>query len=551
MGNRFRQHFHHGAWGPTPTRRVAVASLGDAFEVIAVLLQSTITRTSIACVCLLVTTGASVMRSVGAQTSALKFDISIAPSLNEPAKDGRVFLMLNSSGQREPRLAAGRTGIDAPPLLAHDVAKFAAGSPVTIDASAVAFPVKSLADVKPGEYFVQALFDSNSDLKSINSPGNLYSTPQKISIDPKSAQTIRLTLDQRLPPEELPADTDTVKFVKIQSKLLSAFHNRPIFLRAGVLLPRDYDPAKRYPLRVRIGGYGARFTDVQRLLGGQSEFRSAWMAEDTPRMILVHLDGDGPLGDPYQVNSDNHGPYGDAITQELIPYVEQKFHAIGNGRSRVLDGGSTGGWVSLALQIFYPDFFNGTWSSCPDGVDFRAFQLVNIYDDANAYVNRFGFERPSMRELTGDTRFTMRHECQMENVLGAGDSWTMSGEQWGAWNATYGPRGTDGRPVALWDPVTGAIRKDVAEHWKKYDLRLVLEQNWPALAPKLRGKIHIFVGEADNYFLNNAVHMLDAFLAKATPAYEGTIEYGAGKGHCWTAITPRQMMDQMAARMAQ
>ncbi|HWC77605.1 MAG TPA: alpha/beta hydrolase-fold protein, partial [Blastocatellia bacterium] len=252
-------------------------------------------------------------------------------------------------------------------------------------------------------------------------------------------------------------------------------------------------------------------------------------------------------GDPYQINSANSGPYGDAITQELIPYVEEKFRAIGQPYARVLDGGSTGGWVSLALQVFYPDFFNGTWSYCPDGVDFRGFQLVNIYTDKNAYVNGHGFERPSARDLNGDIRFTIRHECQMENVMGMGDSWALSGEQWGAWNAAYGPRGEGGLPVPLWDPKTGVINRAVVEHWKKYDLRLVLEQNWQTLGPKLKGKINIWVGEADNYFLNNAVHMLDDFLSRARPAYGGKILYGAGKGHCWLGVSQREMMDEMSA----
>jgi len=266
-------------------------------------------------------------------------------------------------------------------------------------------------------------------------------------------------------------------------------------------------------------------------------------------MVLLHLDGDGPFGDCYQVNSDNNGPYGDAITQELIPYIEQKYRCIGEPRARVLDGGSTGGWVSLALQVFYPDFFNGTWSGYPDGVDFRAFQLINIYDDANAYTNKHGFERPSARDLNGEVRFTIRHECQMENVMGLGDSYTMSGEQWGAWNATYGPRGTDGKPAPLWDPKTGKINRELVEHWKKYDLRMVLEQNWKTLGPKLRGKLTIWVGEADEYFLNNAVHLLDSFLSKADPPYEGKIIYGPGKGHGWTPFSERETMNQMAAAM--
>ncbi|HYP52668.1 MAG TPA: alpha/beta hydrolase-fold protein, partial [Pyrinomonadaceae bacterium] len=320
----------------------------------------------------------------------------------------------------------------------------------------------------------------------------------------------------------------------------------------GVVLPRDYakEASRRYPLRVHVGGYGAKYTGVQRLTRSGSDFIRAWLADDAPRFILLHLDGDGPFGDPYQVNSDNNGPYGDALTRELIPHVEQRFRAVGQPHARVLDGGSTGGWVSLALQIFYPDFFNGAWSFCPDGLDCRAFQLINVYEDRNAYVNSHGFERPSARDERGDTKFTVRHEAQMENVLGAGDSWAMSGEQWGAWNAVYGPRGSDGRPRPLWNPRTGEIDRSVGEHWKRYDLRLVLEQNWQTLAPRLRGKLRVWMGDADTYFLNNGVYLLEDFLARAAPAYEGKITYGPRQPHCWIPLGERELLDEMAARVA-
>jgi len=458
--------------------------------------------------------------------------------------------MLNIRQSPEPRLTAGETGIDAPPIFARDVKDFASGGVGIIDASAAAFPLESLSKLPAGEYFAQALFDTNTDLKSVNAPGNIYSAPQKLRLDPQTSGTVKLELTAKIPDEQLPQDSEYVKYVKLQSDLLTKFHKRPIYLRAGVILPRDFerDQTRRYPVRVHIGGYGSRFTQAGAMMS-RGEFREAWMADDSPRMILLHLDGDGPYGDCYQVNSENNGPYGDAITQELIPYIEKRFRAIGEPYARVVDGGSTGGWVSLALQVFYPDFFNGVWSYCPDGVDFRQFQLVNIYSDDNAYINQHGFERPSARDHNGDVRFTVRHECQMENVLGAGDSWTMSGQQWGAWNAAYGPRGADGRPRPLWNPKTGEIDRTVIEHWKRYDLRLVLEQNWNNLAPKLRGKIRIWIGEADNYFLNNAVHLLDQFLSRADPPYAGKISYGAGKGHCWLGLSERQMMDEMAAAM--
>lgn len=479
----------------------------------------------------------------------LKFEVTLASALSAQPQSGRLFVIISKGERGEPRQGAGRTGMESPPMFARDVANLSPNNAGLIDAQCVAFPINSLSDVEPGAYSVQAVLDTNQDLKSLNAPGNLYSKPQRMTLDPRKSGVVKLQLTEQIGPEQLPAETESVKFVKLQSALLTKFWGRPIYLRAGIILPRDFErePNKRYPVRVQIGGFGSRYTGVQRMMADGSTFKQAWMADNAPRMILIHLDGAGPLGDPYQVNSANNGPYGDAVTQELIPFIEKKYRGIGEGYARTLDGGSTGGWVSLALQVFYPDFFNGTWTACPDGVDFRGFQLVDVYKDQNAYVNARGFERPGAREINGDVRYTMRHEVQMENVLGRGDSWTMSGGQWGAWNATYGPRGADGRPVPLWDPKTGAINHEVAEQWKKYDLRLYLEQNWKTLGPKLKGKIHVWVGEADNYFLNNAVHLLDAFLGKADPAYGGKIEYGAGKGHCWLGLTERQVMDEMAA----
>ena len=481
------------------------------------------------------------------QPADLRFEVRIAPGLIPSPRDGRLFVVLGRNRFPEPRTQIGRTGYDVPPVFAKDLKNFAPGIAGIIDDTAASFPIENLAELPKGDYFAQAIFDSNIDLKSINAPGNLYSSITPISVDTFTGD-IRIELTRMVPEEESPSKNEYIKYIKIRSELLSKFHARPIYLRAGIILPRGYtaEPSRKYPLRVHIGGYGARYTNVSRMMLGNSEFRTAWLSDDAPRMILLHLDGDGPFGDPYQVNSENNGPYGDAVTRELIPYVEQKFRAIGQPSFRVLDGGSTGGWVALALQIFYPDFFGGTWSYCPDSVDFRALQLINIYRDVNAYVNEHGFERPSARDLNGDVRFTIRHECQMENVMGFGDSWTMSGEQWGAWNAVYGARGLDGRPMPLWDAKSGKIDRRQVEHWKKYDLRMVLEENWKTLGPKLRGKINIWIGEADDYFLNNAVHMLDQFLSKANPPYEGRIVYGPGKGHCFLGLTQRQLMDEMA-----
>jgi len=477
--------------------------------------------------------------------AGLRFEVSLAADVKPQWTSGRMLLVLASPESKDPRREIGQTGMDGAPILGCDVAELKTGAPVVLDEHSAIAPIASLAALPAGDYSVQAVFRCNPDLRLVAAPGNLSSAPLKVHLDPASPATIKLQLARVDPPEELPPDTDEVKFLKFESKKLSAFWKRPMFLRAGVRLPRDFatDTTRRYPLLVRIGGFGGRYSGIGRARARTNE------PDDAPRFVTLQLDGAGPLGDPYQVDSENHGPYGAAITEELIPFVEQKFRCIGEPRARFTTGGSTGGWVSFALQVFYPDFFNGCWSFFPDGVDFRCFQLVDIYADSNAYVNRYGFERASKRTIDGETEYTMRHECGIENVLGDGDSYNTSGGQWGAWIATYSPRGKDGRPLPLWDPKTGAIDKQVAETWKKYDLRLVLEQNWKTLGPKLAGKIHVYVGDADDYFLNNAVVRLQKFLDKAQPPYGGTIQFGWRGGHGWTPLAPGEMLKQMAARV--
>jgi len=489
--------------------------------------------------------------SLAAAPARLRFEVALGDGVTSVPVSGRLLVVLASSSPPEPVKRLGDTGTDAAVTLGRDVADWKAGQPATLDATSAIFPIASLGELKPGEYVVQALLRCNQDLRVTDADGNMSSEPTRVQVDPSSDEPIKLTLSKKRDEKDAPVDTKFVKYIRVESPLLTKFWKRPISVRAAVILPRDFETETdhKYPLRVDIGGFATRYTAAKHFVDSPfSPTRKLWLADDTPRFVVLLLDGAGPLGDPYQVNSDNNGPFGDAITQELIPFVEKQFRCIGEPKARFLNGGSTGGWVSLALQVFYPDFFNGCWSISPDGVDFRAFELIDIYRDENAYVNRFGFERPSKRTLDGDVEFTVRHECQMENALGDGDSWTMSGQQWGAWNAVYGPRGDDGKPKPLWNPKTGVIDRSVVEHWRKYDLRNVLESNWATLGPKLRGKIHISVGEADDYFLNNGVVLLEKFLRAADPAFEGEIKYQPRAGHTWSAWSDLEMLQAMDAR---
>jgi hypothetical protein len=491
--------------------------------------------------------GAGALHSADRPTATnLRFEVTVAPGLLAKPTDGRLLVVLGSEaanpsrrGRRtEPRQAIGDTGMTAPPVLGADVTGFAPGVVGVVDRASAIFPIESLEALPTGEYDVQAVFDWNPDLRLPDAPGNLYSKVTKARLDPAQGGTVKLALTEQVPPERLPADTERVKYVKLESRLLSRFHGRPMFLRAAVVLPPDFDrePDRRYPLRVHIGGYGTRFTSI------------AGLTRSTAPIIGLMLDGAGPYGDPYQVNSANNGPYGEAVTQELIPYVERTYRGVGAGHARFTDGHSTGGWVSFALQVFYPDFFNGCWSFCPDPVDFRAYELINIYEHPNAYVNQYGFERPAKRTITGETVYTVRHECQVEVMLGRGNRWWLSGKDWCAWNATYGPRGPDGLPRPLWDGKTGRIDHSVTDHWQQYDLRLVLERNWKTLAHRLQGKLHLYSGDHDDYFLNNAMRLLEAATKKFDPPFDGQITFGPMQGHGFHPLNDAQTTAVMLKR---
>jgi hypothetical protein len=471
-----------------------------------------------------------------ARPAGLRFEVKLDPQqVGEKPQSGRLLVGIAKKGEH-----VDFTNYKPPvlPILGVDVEAFTADKTVVLDSACDCFPLSPLNELPAGEYSVQAVFMTNTEINLPDAPGNRYCQPVKVKLDCAAGTTVRLLLDESHD-VETPKETPTHKYLHIPSKLLSDFHGRPVKYRVGVVLPPNFEKEKdkQYALLVDIGGFGTRHTHAHET------------APD-PRFVTIIPDGAGPLGDPYQVNSANNGPYGDALTQEVIPYIEKSYRCIGSPKARFTCGISTGGWVSLALQVFYPDYFNGCWSQCPDSVTFERFELIDLYNDANAFVNGHGFDRPSTRTIDGDVISTVRHEVRLEQVLGRRGKWELSGRDWCCWNAVYGPRGKDGKPVPVWDGKTGKIDKTVVEHWKKYDLKRVLENNWKTLGPKLAGgKVNVWVGESDDYYLNAAVHRLKSATEMfKDPPFDGKILIELRKTHDYGGWTRKDMLDAMWKR---
>jgi enterochelin esterase-like enzyme len=484
------------------------------------------------------------------RAAGVRFEVDFFPIARKENLTGRCYVALSRDDKQPPIQTSGSTGT---PLFAVDVHDLAPEKPVVIDGSTLGHPVRTLYDLPAGEYWVQAFFNVYTECKRADgavvwvhldqgegqdwkrSPGNLYSKPRKLTIPDTIEFRARLHCDQVIPPIPPAKDTEFVKHIKFESKILTQWWGVPIHLGATVLLPKDYPghPEVRYPVNY-VQGHFSPGAPLGFGRGGAMD--AFWFDEETPRFIAVTFQHPTPFyDDSYAVNSENNGPYGDAILQELIPEVERQYRVIAEPWARCLSGGSTGGWEALALQIFHPDFFGGCWASCPDPVDFRYHQIVNIYEDANAYYIDKGFtrvERPNTRKVDGNVESMMKDENGYELVCG---DKSRSGGQWDIWEATYSPRGLDGYPMRLWDKRTGEIYKGVAAYWREhYDLRHILETRWKELGPKLAGKLHVYVGDADTYYLNNAVKLLDDFLKTTKdPHYGGTVEFGSCKPHCW------------------
>jgi hypothetical protein len=509
--------------------------------------------------------------------TAQSFSVTFPKEVSAQPLDGRLLLLLSTDPSDEPR-----NQIDDTPrsqmVFGLNVDGWQPATPTVVDAAAYGYPIRRLKDVPPGEYTVQAVLNKyetfhRSDGKTIKlhpdmgegqhwniSPGNLYSKPQKIVVGHNSAP-ISVALTEVIPPIAAPADTKYIRHIRIQSDVLTKFWGRPMFLSAVVLVPEGFDehPKARFPLIIFHDHFVSDFDGFRTTppdpnlkpdfserfhLAGYNriqqeeayKFYQQWISPNFPRVLIVKIQHANPYyDDSYAVNSANVGPYGDAIENELIPAIEKQFRGLGAGWARFVYGGSTGGWESLAVQVFYPDHYNGAFAACPDPIDFHGYMTINLYDDKNAFFIDGAHKRvpqPAMRDYLGHTLITTEENNQYELALG---DHGRSGEQFDIWQAVYGPVGDDGYPKQIFDKQTGEIDHSVADYWRQhYDLEAILERDWPTLGPKLAGKIHIYVGSEDTYFLNDAVYRMEDFLKSTkNPAYGGEVTYGPRAEHCW------------------
>lgn len=514
----------------------------------------------------------------GAPSTSLEVAVSFTDALASEPQDGRLILVLSKREGSEPRFQVS-AGPEGQQIFGMDVEGWGPGSSVVFTDTVFGFPLEGMGLVPAGDYTIQAVLNryetfNRADGHAVKlppdrgegqqwnrKPGNFYSTPQRVTIDPGAGGRVRIVLDQVVPEIPPPEDTEWVKHIRLRSELLSEFWGTDVYLGAHVLLPWGFEshPEARYPVAIfhghfpsDFGGwrtdppdpeleceYSARF-DWECYNRTEQEYAyqlyQDWISPGFPRMLVVEIQHPTPYyDDSYAVNSQNNGPYGDAITYELLPYIEEQFRGIGEGWARFTYGGSTGGWEALAVQIFYPDDYNGSYGACPDPIDFRAYELVNIYEDANAYfIDRdWGTTfRPAHRDWLGRVSYTVQQENHMEAVLG---SRGRSGGQWDIWQAVYSPVAEDGYPAPIFHKITGALDPDVAAFWREnYDLRYILQRDWSTLGPHLQGKLHIYVGDMDNYYLNDAVYLMEDFLEGTTdPYYDGEVDYGDRFEHCW------------------
>ena len=462
----------------------------------------------------------------------LSIDISIDESIHESYESkGRLFVFLTQNPNIEPREQIWPNPYSKTHIFAQNIDNFPPSKTIQLTGNDTwtKTPDWNLKSVPEGTYYVQVLWDQDTKESRIDAPGNIFSPKQEVLID--ANKTLKFNLDQKNGARTIRTH-QLSELVDFKSDTLSAWWGKEMRLKASVLLPHNYDKNKAYPIRYNVAGYGGRYTRIDRLIS-DDEFMNWWDSNESPQIITVFLDGEGPFGDSYQMDSDNSGPYGYSLINELIPHIENMFRGTNTSVTRFVDGCSTGGWVSLGLQLYYPDVFNGVYAYSPDAIDFENYQLINIYKEKQAFKNEVGYIRPIMRDTNGEPLLSMKEFIAYENVLGPSNSYLDSGGQFSAHTALYSPKGDNGLPMPMFDPYTGVIDPDVADSWKKYDFKKYAESNWSVLGPKIQGKIYIWMGDMDHFYLNPGTRGFDEFLkSTSNPKSDAIIEFTPMEGHC-------------------
>lgn len=459
--------------------------------------------------------------SAASAVGTVRFKIRIDASVLQSNKSfsGRLLIFMTSNPKQVETIAPDSMNPNAVYISGTEITNLEAGKSIEIDADEQAFPQKFSAAPK-GEYQVMALLDRNhSYTYSGAGEGDVYSSVVKVKMPDDETE---LTLSKIVPGRKLDIP-ENVKVLEFESPMLSAFWGRPVKMYATVILPPGYEKSKnqKYPTSYSIHGYGGQSLNSVR---SAPETTEAMKSGARPEMIYVHLNAQCSLGHHVFADSANNGPWGTALVKEFIPYLEKQFRMDARPSGRFLTGHSSGGWSTLWVMINHPDFFGGTWSTSPDPVDFRNFTGPDLTLDPpqNAFVNTSGSDYNLVR-FDGKEVMSLKQYAQQERVLG------YFGGQMASFEAVFSPKGADGQPMQLFDRETGRIDPFVQKAWEKYDISKFLRANWKTLAPKLKGKIHILVGTADTFHLDESVRLLDAELKKL--GSDAKIEYREGKSH--------------------
>jgi len=432
---------------------------------------------------------------------------------------GRLLIFMTKSDKPLETIAPDYADPNKVWISGMEVDNLKTGGSVDLDADAISFPA-AFSSASAGEYQVMAMVDRRHTFTYYGQPigGDIVSQVQKVTL-PEAE--ISVTLSKMLP-QITPQPHPSRKIVDFESPMLSAFWGRPVKMQASVVLPPKYSESTstHYPTVYIIHGYGGGYIAPVAVV---DQALTQMQKGEIPEMIYVFLNARTWMGHHVFADSANNGPWGTALVNEFIPYLEKEFRMDGKPSGRFLTGHSSGGWATLWVMVTHPDFFGGTWSTSPDPVDFRNFTGPDLYRAGqNAYADANGKDYSLVR-VAGKDVATVRQYAQQEVVLGE------YGGQFGSFNAVFSPKGDDGRPMKLFDVKTGVANPAVIKAWEKYDISLMLRNNWKTLGPKLKGKIHIVVGTADTFHLDEPTRLLDAELKKL--GSDAKFEYVEGRDH--------------------